>query len=651
MTTKFADKAPQAIRYTWEFLALIIIISVGAFLRFHRLGDIEFNIDQLYPIWQSLQTLDKGVFPLAGQGTSVLFANPPLTGYIFLPFIAMTRDPMAAYLVTLTLNSFAIWLTYRGLRWLIGTHPALIGAALFAISPWIIEDSRRTWVQSLLPFFVCLIFWALVPVLTQQTKHPKRRLLITLVALSIFANTYLLSYAMVAPVGVLILVFWRHIPRRTLYIGIGIFIGFFLLYLIGLVDQWEHTRKTIDEFFTGGSKLSSEALGHAVRLVTGWEYAAARGINAPPHDAIRRTDISNIIHWIWTAILLMGILRAVYYLIQPQKTNQQTRNAALILLIWFLLPVLMMSYVSQSVHPFYLMLSVPAGHGLAAWGISPLFKRRYGTWGIISILLMTCGINGINSIRFAQETSTHPGEHIPYTLPLAEARQVGTHLRDAYENGMIIYTPMDDWAPMVFAGKIMPVVHTEVMNDMVVIPPEGGLYMTFHRQDESLNPPMHGTIADFPVRFDDGTRAALWHINQNFKPRYEADIPSDIGISFIGWWLLDPLEAGNTVELRTYWRVDTLPDPSWTFSPYAHVFDSDGNRILITDGLLLPSTTWHVGDWVVQTSRLEIPPDSLNPFAVNVGLFDSNRTTNAIFNFPVDGEQVFTPDISIIPME
>ena len=142
----------------WERLALVMIVTVGAWLRFQHLGDIEYNIDQVYPIWQAIRTLDAGAFPLTGQGTSVLFANPPLTGYLFLPFIAFTRQPLAAYVVTLALNTFAIWLAYRALRWLVSTRPALIGAALFAVNPWIIEDSRRTWVQSLAPFFVCLVF-------------------------------------------------------------------------------------------------------------------------------------------------------------------------------------------------------------------------------------------------------------------------------------------------------------------------------------------------------------------------------------------------------------------------------------------------------------------------------------------------------------
>ncbi|PJF43566.1 MAG: hypothetical protein CUN55_08420, partial [Phototrophicales bacterium] len=66
---------------------LLLVLLVGAWLRFYQLADTEFNVDQMYPVWQALMTLQKGEFPIIGQGTSVLFANPALTGYLYAPFL------------------------------------------------------------------------------------------------------------------------------------------------------------------------------------------------------------------------------------------------------------------------------------------------------------------------------------------------------------------------------------------------------------------------------------------------------------------------------------------------------------------------------------------------------------------------------------
>ncbi len=629
-----------------ELVALTVILLVGTWLRFHRLGDIEFNIDQVYPVWQALNTLDNAKFPLVGQGTSVLFANPPLTGYIFLPFIGLARVALAAFIVTLTLNSFAIWLAYRGLVRLIGVRAALVASALMAVSPWLIEDSRRTWVQSLMPFFVALIFWALVPVLTRQTRHPERRLLIALTGSAIFANTYLLAYAIFAPVGLLILLFWRRIPWRTLIVGLGVIAILLTLYGIGLIRQWEDTRWRIDNFFSGDSHLTDEALSHAVRLVTGWEYAAARGVDAPVDDAATRADISQVVHIFWAVILSLGIVKAVYSIVR----RSLEREVSLILLIWFLLPIMLMSYSSRQVHPFYLILSVPAGFGLAAWALKPLLTSPIGIRVIVSMLVFTGLVNGLNSIRFAQETAAAPGEHY-YTLPLAEAIAIGHDIRSGYEDGMVVYTPFDEWTPSVIAGRIMPVVRSEKFDQMVMIPRQGGLYVVVDRPGEVLVPILHGTIARYPFRYlDDGTRVTVWQVHQRFTPRQSAEISSDIGVSFTGWHLQEPLRPGQTTHLRTYWRVDNLyPDQaSWNFVPFNHVFDGNGDRILIVDGVRAPSDTWQVGDWMLQELTLDIPTNSSGPYAVSVGLFDGVRMVSGIFNFAVDGEMVWTANLEII---
>lgn len=652
MMTSLRDKSsPPVIPSTWESLALMVILLVGAFLRFQHFRDIAFDREQTYPIWQALKTLDEGVFPLAGHGIATLFPHPPLMGYIFLPFLVIGRDFIVVYMMTLTLNSVAIWLVYRGLAGLIGIREALIGTALFAVNPWMIEASRQISLQSLFPFFVCLIFWALIPVLIQQTQHPARQLLIALVGLAIFANTHLVAYGLVLSVGILILVFWKQIPRRPFFVGFGIFIGLLGLYLIGIAGQWQDAHQAIDNYLGEDFRLSGDALGHAVRLVTGWEYTAERGMDAPQHDAALRDDISTIVHWMLTAMLAIGILKAIYVLISQQKFPQEIRDIGLILLVWFWLPILMLSYAWQSVQPFYLILSIPAGYGLVAWGIEPLLQWRVGIWGIIVGLVVTGGINGINSVRFAQEMAAHPGDNLPNILPLAEARQIGQQLQEGYESGRIVYTPMDNEIAVVLAGEILPVVHSDEFDHMMVIPPQGGLYMTFHRRDEGLNSPMHSRIVDLPVRFDDGARMVVWEARQDFKPYYQADIPSDSGVRFIGWWLLDPLQAGKTVELRTYWQVDEVHNPDEVFVAYAEVFDGDGNQLIRTDGAEFPSDTWRVGNWVVQRLSFSIPLDSIGPFGVTVRLFDTNRMTDSIFNYTEDGEEFSTPDISIIPTE
>ena len=124
-----------------------------------------------------------------------------------------------------------------------GRAPALVAAALMAVNPWVIEYSRATWVQSLLPFFVSAIAWLLWPVLLGRSQHPKRRTLLALILVTLMTQTYLLAFFIVVPVGALILLFWRRLPKRPLLIGAVIFPVASLVYAAGLLADTEPCSK------------------------------------------------------------------------------------------------------------------------------------------------------------------------------------------------------------------------------------------------------------------------------------------------------------------------------------------------------------------------------------------------------------------------
>src|SRR5258708_35794127 len=113
---------------TTSQLLLWAILMVGALLRFQNLGAIEHNIDHVYPIHQARLTIDRGVFPVTGQVTSVLFANPPLMGYLLILPVALTRSPVGAYIVIITLNTSAIWFVFSAAKRLLDERRALIAA-------------------------------------------------------------------------------------------------------------------------------------------------------------------------------------------------------------------------------------------------------------------------------------------------------------------------------------------------------------------------------------------------------------------------------------------------------------------------------------------------------------------------------------------
>ena len=266
-------------RFTPQNLILLAILVVAFVLRFHYLYQIEHNVDHAYPIWQALRTLNLGEFPLIGQGTSILFANPALTGYLAIPGLVLSGSIVGVYVTFVGLNTLGVYLSYLAFRQLIGERLALLATFFFAVNPWVIEYSRLSWPPALLPFFMSAVFWLLTPVFLGTSKDSSRGLVAGLVMLGLMTQTTLIAYFALPAVFVLLFIFRKRLPKRGLLIGIGIFALIQAVYIGGLLSDWEAVSADISEFAqdSTGSELKLDAGEHAFRLVTGHDYDVARG--------------------------------------------------------------------------------------------------------------------------------------------------------------------------------------------------------------------------------------------------------------------------------------------------------------------------------------------------------------------------------------
>ena len=608
---------------------------LAALLRFEYLFQIEHNVDHAYPVWQALQTVDRGIFPVVGQGTSVLFANPALTGYLYLPFVSLTRSPLGAYIFLIALNTLAVLLAYRAAASLLDERQALIAAALMAVNPWIIEYSRSLWVQGLLPFFVCAIAWLLWPVLLGKRRNPSRQLFLALVMLTLFTQTYLLSFALVIPVGILLLLFRRRLPRRGLLLGAGVFLVATAIYGVGLLDQFDTVRAQWGDFTVSAPRLSAEALNHAVRLITGADYAAARGVDAPINDAALRQDLSQLAHVVLLIALLIGIVVAILDVVRAER-----RDPALIALVWFGLPVLMMTYVSQPVHPFYQILGVPAGYILAAKGLTAVLRpySRIGVRLLPVLLLPFAVLMGINSARYYQETAATPGIHDLGALPLEYGLELGRLIGEHLPAGGVVYADVDEWTLNSLAGLTFPLVRDTRAPAFSFVPRSGGLYIVARPpgSDMTASPAFSRRAATLAL--PDGWTITMDVLDPG-TPDLSAiadqmEITSEQGMTLCCY----QLEESGTGEwvLTSYWRVDSITPTTARreFTPYAHLFDAAGARVLIVDGLPVPGNHWRVGDVHIHRMTFRLPQDAPQPFALKLGLYDAGNDEAALFLLP-----------------
>ncbi len=669
-----------------EKIAPALILGVAALLRFWYLDAIEHNIDHAFPIHQALRTLDEGYLPLVGQETSVLFANPPLTGYLYVPVLALWRSPVAVYLLVIGVNTLAVCLVYRTARALLGEARAWIAAGLMAVNPWAIEYSRATWVQGLVPFFACLTAYWLFPALAGKAKRPARDLVAALVALTLLTQTYLPAFVAVVQVAALLLIFRKRVPWRAALAGGLIFAAALALYGAGLLANWERTQAKLDVFLNGGGApgFRDEAWWHAIRLVSGDDYAIARGTSAPIRDVEVRQSLSQAAGLALTLALAAGAALAVARAWQ----RREGWEAGVIALVWFIIPPLLMTVVAQPVHPFYLLVTLPAGYLLAAMGIGlplrlpsplnplsrlrrtsapkgkgdflsrtqppplPLWERGAGGEGrarrtvpLQALVLAVCGVAlallcGINSARYYQETRAIPGAHALSALPLSDGLRLGATINDLLGEGpRLLSIDIDAEIVSSLSGRLTRVARDQRFPTLTrVFPWPGGVTAIFSAGGQ---PPMGPVGADrldaATLQLADGT--VIWfyrHERAGRDPAWFPDggqrveWPTDRGLT-LAWWVWE------RETLVTGWRVDALPRDyaEWLLGPFVHVFDESGRRLGVYSGEATPGYDWIVGQLYMQRIAMPGGPDAGAYF--EAGLYDAIRQQNAIFS-PPEGE-------------
>ena len=623
----------------FEHLLLWIILAVALIARFRYLVYIEHNIDQAYPIWQALNTLDNGIFPTIGQGTSVLFANAPMTGYLYLPIVALTRSILGVEVLVIALNTLAVWMGYRVACHVLGKYWALLVALILAVNPFLIEYSRTTWVQSLLPFYATAMLWQLTPVLLNKTRHPARNLIITAILFGLVANSYLLAFLWIAPIGLLLLIFYKWIDWRAVIIGVGIVALMTTPYAITLIHDWGDIQAELTDFSDNPSRITPDGWEHAVRLVTGARYEIVRGVDAPANDMPLRHAITETLHYVGLFMIFIGIGYGVWVLYR--RTTQ--KNIMLIVFVWFFIPIIPMSYTGNPVHPFYQLLGVPMGAILAILGMKTVYnlaplilKTRLVVLGLATMIFWS-GLMLVNSGRFGEETAHTPVAHGLGALPIRWGLMLGGWVN--LDNN-IVFADMPEWVMNSFAGRTFPLIRDNRAPSFTIYPANGGTYITVG-DDEPIQSSAR------TLDFMNGAKIHVYHLPpQSEVLSYMAvpmNVPTTQGLRLLGYTLTD-----NYLQL--FWQVDFIAPEvkDLILGAFVHVYNAQEERVINTGGGALEGWRWQIGDIYVDQIPLDFPQDGA-PFTIQFGGYDGVHGVNLQFDFPNDALPASTVMIINVP--
>ena len=637
-------------------LLLAAIFAVGAVFRFGSLGTMRISYDNSYTMFDALRGLAGAGWPSMGQPSSVFLPSPWLMTYVEALPLLVWRSPWAVAIFSVSLNTFAIGFVFLAARRLLGNVAGYIAAFLFAINPWIINYSRETWTASLMPFYVTLIAAGLWPTLATDKRSPKA-VLIAGLTVAAMTSSYVTSWGLLIPIGLLLLLFRSAIPRRPVLIGASAFVIGMIVYGIGLLGQWDTTVANLNKFLSGGTawRFKPDAFYHALRFVTGMDFHTQYAGLTLGSDLL--INVSLVVYRLLTIMVIVGMglaARAIW-----QKRPE--RRVAIVLLIWYLLPVLLMVLSSHPVHPYYLLLSIPAGHLLAAWGFLPIVRRPIGRVAIGAALCGCAIVFGLNLYWYNVSEAQHP------TLPkldgwtLETASQLGDVIRQlTADNAGSPRVVVDSRPPQpgAFSGKYVRVLNGVDYPGYVVLPGNQPLlYVVVNQPQDLANLGPHAqTFPDRELQFVDGTHVSFVRVMPYAEaaaaalPQVKVDQPTASGLTFLGYTLTNAPHPGHSLDLVTYWRVreDTAINGENFVGAVYQFFDANGQRYAQTNGHAQWAYRWEPGDVYVEQAHLAVPPD-LAPgnYELTISLYDSIHQRNYEFELPQGAQVTFDIPIGV----
>ena len=625
---------------------LLAIFTLGAAFRFADLGLMRFSYDNSYTIYDALRGLSGAGWPSMGQPSSVFLPSPTLMTYIEALPLLIWRSPWSVTIFIVALNTLAIGFVFWAARELLGGAASYTAAMLFAINPWLVYYSRETWVSSLMPFFVTLIAAGLWPTLAAERRSPTG-VLIAALAVTAMTQTYIAALGLLIPIGLLLFLFRSRIPRRPVSIGAIVFVAALSLYGLGLLAMQDTTLANLNKFVSGGGELhlTAEGINHALRFVTGMDFHAQYSELALGSDLL--SVFSQLVYGVLTLALIGGIglaVRAIW-----QKRGE--RRTAVVLLIGYFVPVLLMTVTSHPVHPYYLLLSVPAGHLLAAWGFLPLTRRLIGR--VVGAVLC-CGavVFGLNLHWFNVNTALHPTNPKLDGWTLESGVQLGNVVQQLTADTSSPQRVVVDALPSLIgslSSQYLTVLSGVAYPDYVVLP--GAEPLLYVLVNAASQPEIFGPHAQsFPekdLQFVDGTRASFIRVMPYDRvaalalPQVKIDWPSAAGLTLLGYTLSSPIEPGRPIDLVTYWRVDAdlTENSEWFVGAFYQLFDQHGQSVTKANGHGQWARRWQEGDVYVERTRIDLPAALLaGNYHLKVGLFDSIHSQAYEFQ-PPDGVQ------------
>ena len=362
------------------------------------------------------------------------------------------------------------------------------------------------------------------------------------------------------------------------------------------------------------------------------------------------THVSNTM---LAVALVGGILLSIYELRHVKR-----RPFSIVLLIWFILPILGFGAFGFRVHPHYLLLTVPAGQLFAARAIRQVANNRVTQVGIAILLCLFAIQFNLSAWRMGQTVSASPYGPELTAWQLSETARLGATLSSftaGQDRSLRLAIAAHPAMVSSASGQFVDIVEQVSYPDFLLIPEHEPIYYALENVsiDSVAQPDLIEPLPESTFEKRNGSRLNFVRTRPQSAesarelPETPVDWQNQSGWTLLGY----DLHQGETEWILTsYWRIEALPAErmGWFLTTFAQIVNAEQQRFVNAGGHGLWGHQVQMGDvlvdQIVVPISAEIPPDN---YSFIFGLYDPIHNINFYFNSAERSTPTYSIDVQL----
>ena len=395
-------KVKRFFSHYWELILVLLFVLVAAALRLSNITSLNFfTYDQARDALFVKRMIVDHQWRLLGTQTSLPgMYLPPFYYYTIAPILWLFRlNPMGIDLYSALIGIATIPSIWFVGNKIFGRPAGVFAAGLFAVSPLVVELTRRAWNPNTLPFFILVAFYFL------YLYFQKRKTRDFLLAFVVYSYCLSLHFGAWLLIPLFVFTWFFYLVKNKKFIGLlgSLLIIFFFvspLLFFELRHGFFLTSQAKVFFFDGGhlgvrgtgffQSVLSSLLALFTILISG---KITVGYEAPlefsgrikeffqtsqPISVVAQKPFSLSWQW-WGMVIFLAILFLSIWLLAKARENKKNRQLILPLVmvwIWILWGVLASRFYAGKFFFFYYLFVFPAPFLLFGFLLKQLWQIK-----------------------------------------------------------------------------------------------------------------------------------------------------------------------------------------------------------------------------------------------------------------------------------